>query len=169
MAFKFTRKMAQVRGQMREYHIVEHDGAVAMIPYQYGTITLVKQTRPAIGGKLLEIPAGSLEKGEHPFACAQRELAEETGWRAQTWHKLGELYLAPGYSSEILHLYLATDLSMGEQDLDDSEDIEVVHLPLREALRMAQMGEFRDAKTIAAIFHLQIWAQDRERLQSKAQ
>lgn len=168
MAFKFTSRMVKVKGKMREYHIVEHDGAVAIIPCQDGVITLVRQTRPAIREKLLEIPAGSLEKGENPFACAKRELAEETGWRAKTWHKLGELYLAPGYSSETLHLYLATDLSMGEQDLDDSEDIEVVDIPLREAFRMAQTGEFKDAKTVAALFHLQAWMREYGNLRSEA-
>lgn len=168
MAFKFTTRMMKVKGKMREYHIVEHDGAVAIVPCHDGVVTLVHQTRPAIGEKLLEIPAGSLEKGENPFGCAKRELAEETGWRAKTWHKLGELYLAPGYSSEILHLYLATDLSMGEQDLDDSEDIEVVELPLKEALRMAQTGAFKDAKTVAAFFRLQAWMREQETLRSQA-
>lgn len=169
MGFKFTRKMVKVKGKMREYHIVEHEGAVAIIPIQDGVITLVRQTRPAVNEKLLEIPAGCLEIGEHPLACAKRELAEETGFRAKTWHKLGELYLAPGYSSEVLHLYLATNLSMGEQALDDSEDIEVVYLPIQEALEMAETGGFKDAKTVAGLFHLQAWLENQGGLQSKAQ
>mgnify|MGYP000864637452 CR=1 FL=1 len=169
MGFRFTQKMVKVKGKMREYHIVEHEGAVAIIPIQDGTITLVRQTRPAVNGKLLEIPAGCLEIGEHPLACAKRELAEETGFRAKTWHNLGQLYLAPGYSSEVLHLFLATDLSMGEQNLDDSEDIEVVHLPLREAFKMAGTGGFKDAKTVAGLFHLQTWIENKDRLESKAQ
>ncbi len=169
MAFTFTRKMVEVKGKVREYHIVEHDGAVAIIACENGAITLVRQTRPAVGKRLLEIPAGSLEKDESPLACAKRELAEETGWRAKTWHKLGELYLAPGYSSERLHLYLATDLSMGEQHLDDSEDIEVIHVPLTEAFAMAEAWVLKDAKTVAALFHLRAWMQEQERLGSKAQ
>ena len=148
---------------MREYHVVEHGGAVAVVPIQDGQITLVKQPRPAVNHTLLEIPAGCLEQGEEPLACAKRELAEETGWRANTWHELGWIYQAPGYSSEVLYLYIATDLSMGEQDLDDSEDIEVVHLPVEEALAMARRCELRDAKTVAALFHLQNWLETHRR------
>lgn len=121
----------------------------------------MRQTRPAVNERLLEIPAGCLEPGEEPLACAKRELAEETGWRAKTWHELGWIYQAPGYSSEILYLYIATDLSSGEQDLDDSEDIQVVHLPVDDVLAMARRGELRDAKTVAALFHLQAWLEDR--------
>ncbi|NLJ85943.1 MAG: NUDIX hydrolase [Firmicutes bacterium] len=169
MAFQFTRKMVKIKGQLREYHIVEHHGAVAIIPWQDEMVTFVYQTRPAVGKKLLEIPAGALEKGEEPLEAARRELAEETGWRAKIWHRLGELYLAPGYSTEVLHLYLATDLSLGEQDLDDSEDIEVIHLPWREALIRAQTGSIKDAKTLAAFLHLEAWLQNQIKTESRAQ
>ena len=163
LPFRFTRKLVEVNGKVREYHVVEHGGAVAVVPIQDGQITLVRQTRPAVNEELLEIPAGCLEQGEEPLACAKRELAEETGWRANTWHELGWIYRAPGYSSEVLYLYIATDLSMGEQDLDDSEDIEVVHLPVEEALAMARRCELRDAKTVAALFHLQNWLETHHR------
>ena len=108
---------------------------------------------------LLEIPAGCLEPGR-TLICARE------GWRrdrleAKTWHELGWIYQAPGYSSEILYLYIATDLSMGEQNLDDSEDIEVVHMPVEDALAMARRGELKDAKTVAALFHLQNWLEKR--------
>lgn len=161
LPFRFTRKLVEVNGKVREYHVVEHGGAVAVVPIQDGQITLVRQTRPAVNEELLEIPAGCLEQGEEPLACAKRELAEETGWRANTWHELGWIYQAPGYSSEILYLYIATDLSMGEQNLDDSEDIEVVHMPVEDALAMARRGELKDAKTVAALFHLQNWLEKR--------
>lgn len=162
MAFRFTQKTAEINGELREYHVVEHDGAAAIIPWHKGKLTLVRQTRPAVERQLLEIPAGALEKGEDPLEAAQRELAEETGWRAKSWHKLVDLYLAPGYSTEVLHLYLATDLTMGEQNLDDSEDIEVVHLKLSEVLTEAENGNIRDAKTLVALFHLNAWLEEHE-------
>ena len=168
MAFRFGRKMVKINGKLREYHIVEHDGAAAIIPWHHGKLTLVRQTRPAVEQQLLEIPAGALEKGEDPLTAARRELAEETGWRARSWYKLGELYLAPGYSTEILHLYLATDLSLGEQNLDDSEDIEVVHMDWQEALAKARSGNIKDAKTLAALFHLEAWLREQAEDQSLA-
>ena len=157
VAFRFAQKTVEINGKLREYQIVEHDGAAAIVPWHQGKLTLVRQTRPAVEQQLLEIPAGALEKGEDPLEAAQRELAEETGWRARSWHKLAELYLAPGYSTEVLHLYLATDLTMGEQNLDDSEDIEVVHIELSEVLTRAENGNIRDAKTLAALYHLDVW------------
>lgn len=157
MAFRFTQKMVNINGKLREYSIVEHDGASAIIPWQKGKLTLVRQTRPAVGRKLLEIPAGALEKGEDPLEAAKRELAEETGWRGATWHSLGEFYLAPGYSSEILHLFLATDLQMGGQNLDDSEDIEVVHLALSQVKEKVLSGHIQDAKTLVALLYLHTW------------
>ena len=157
MAFRFTKKEVHINGRLREYHIVEHDGAAAIIPYHEGNLTLVRQTRPAVGGQVLEIPAGALEKRENPLLAAKRELAEETGWRAQSWHKLGEIYVAAGYSSEVLHMYLATELTMGPQNLDDSEDIEVVHLPLEDVLAMVKKGKIKDAKTLVALLQLESW------------
>lgn len=157
MAFRFTSKTVKVKGKMRQYHIVEHLGAVAILALQDNKLTWVRQTRPATGEMLLEIPAGSLEAGEDPLECAKRELAEETGWRARQWHKLGGFYVAPGYSSEFLHIFLATDLIPGPQNLDEGEDIEVVELSVAEAMKMADTGRLRDGKSLAALFYLQRW------------
>jgi ADP-ribose pyrophosphatase len=117
-----------------------------------GTVTLIRQLRPAAGGFLLEIPAGRLHPGEDPAACGLREMTEETGLRAERVDSLGIFRASPGVFDEVIHLYMATGLSQGEADPEQYEDIEMVRLPMGEALRMAADGRINDGKTIASLF-----------------
>jgi ADP-ribose pyrophosphatase len=125
---------------------------VVIVPLtQDGQVRMVRQYRSAIGDYLLELPAGTLEPGESPEQAAPRELAEETGDRAESWQRLAGFYTVPGICNEYLHLVLATDLTPGQKHLEFDELIEVVTLPLGEALAKAERGEIRDAKTIIGL------------------
>lgn len=133
---------------------VKHPGAVAIVPFDAkGRVLLIRQFRPALNADLVEIPAGTLEPGEPALACAKRELIEEIGFAAKKWKKLGAIALAPGYSSEIIHLYKAWDLSPAHAEQDEDEHIArpVAHSPaqLKAAVRA---GKIRDAKTLSGLF-----------------
>ncbi len=135
------------------YQIIRHPGGVGVLPlHDDGTVTLIRQLRPAAGGFLLEIPAGRLHPGEDPAVCGQREMTEETGLRAGRIDSLGIFRASPGVFDEVIHIYLATDLAQGEAEPEQYEEIETVRLPLPEALQMAATGEIDDGKTIAALF-----------------
>ncbi|HCA46877.1 MAG TPA: ADP-ribose pyrophosphatase [Armatimonadetes bacterium] len=139
-------------GQRSKREIVEHPGAVAAVPLTAdGEVILVRQWRHPVGEALLEIPAGTCEAGEEPLETIKRELIEEICRRAGRVEALASLHLAPGYSSELIHLYLATELAPEEGQCDPDEQIELVQMPLREALRMCRDGEMRDAKTVAGL------------------
>jgi NTP pyrophosphohydrolases including oxidative damage repair enzymes len=139
-------------GSTTRREIVRHSGAVAILPLDSdGRIVLVRQYRYAAGRTLLEIPAGTLEIGESPDVCAVRELQEEIGYRPGRLQKIGGIFVAPGYTTEYIHLYLATDLVPSRLDADDDEFFEVLHLPLSEVLARIKRGEIADAKTISAI------------------
>lgn len=132
--------------------IVEHPGAVAVVPLtDQGEILMVRQYRQPIKQVTLEIPAGKLDHQEEPFICAQRELEEETGHRAGDWRHLFTYFTTPGFSDEIMYVYLAKDLKATAQCLDEDEFIEVVSLPVAEARQMIDRGEIKDAKTIIGI------------------
>lgn len=135
------------------YQIIRHPGGVGVLPlHDDGTVTLIRQLRPAADGFLLEIPAGRLHPGEDPAACGLREMTEETGLRAGRIDSLGIFRASPGVFDEVIHLYMATGLSQGEADPEQYEDIEMVRLPIEEALRMSADGRINDGKTIAALF-----------------
>jgi ADP-ribose pyrophosphatase len=135
-------------GQRAYREIVKHPGAVAMVPLlPDGRVLLVRQYRTAAQRVLLEIPAGTLEPGEDPLEAAARELQEETGYRPGKLVRLGAEYTAPGYTSELIHLFLATELETARLEADDDEFIEVVSLPFEEALRRVVAGEIPDGKT----------------------
>ncbi len=132
--------------------IVETPGAVVIVPLTADDqVRMVRQYRSAIREYLLELPAGTLEPGESPEEAAPRELAEETGDRAMHWQRLAGFYTVPGICDEYLHLFLATGLSQGETNLECDEFIEVVTLPLDQALDMVARGEIRDAKTMIGL------------------
>lgn len=132
--------------------IVEHSGAVGIIALtDSGNIVLVKQFRKPVEDSLLEIPAGKIEKDEEADACALRELEEETGYRTSNMQKLISFYTTPGFSNEVIHLYLALDLDKGIATPDEDEYIEVVELSIQDALEMIELGEIKDAKTIIGI------------------
>ncbi|WP_298273099.1 NUDIX hydrolase [Geobacter sp.] len=135
------------------FQVVRHPGGVAVVPlHDDGTVTLIRQLRPSVAETLLEIPAGRLEPGEDPAACGLRELTEETGLSAGRLTPLGTIFTSPGVFDEVIHLYLATELTQGEADQEHYEDIETVRLPLAEAIRMAADGRICDGKTIVALF-----------------
>ncbi len=134
------------------FQIVRHPGGVGVLPlHDDGTVTLIRQLRPAVGGTLLEIPAGRLQPGEDPAVCGARELVEETGLSARELVPLGHFYPSPGVFDEVIHLFLGTGLSQGNAEPEKYEEIETVRTPIGEALRLAASGEIRDGKTMAAL------------------
>jgi ADP-ribose pyrophosphatase len=132
--------------------IVEHGDAVAIVPVSDGQVTLVRQQRVAAGGKVLELPAGILEAGESPLESARRELREETGLHAGEWVEVATFFSSPGFTDERIHLFIATGLEQGEASPDESEDIELVRMPLDEV--PALIEEVEDAKTLAGLLLL---------------
>lgn len=139
-------------GRIARREIVEHHGAVAIVPLiDADTVLLIRQYRQAVGEELLEIPAGTLEPGESPDSCAHRELEEETGYRAGQMRPLFSQYLAPGYSQEVLHVYLAESLQPTHQQLDEDELTELVPTPLDHVADMILQGTIKDSKTIAGL------------------
>src|SRR5262249_53096608 len=139
-------------GSESKREIVGHKGAVCIVPVRDdGDILLVKQFRLAAGKVLLEIPAGTRGVGEEPDARAARGLEEQTGSRATHLRPLFSAYLAPGYSTELIHAYLATDLTPSQAHTDADENVELVALPLAEIERRILAGEIQDSKTISAV------------------
>lgn len=148
----YVDKVRLPNGEKAEREVIEHMGAVGMVAVdEKGGIYLVKQYRHATGEELLEIPAGKLSPGEAPIDCAKRELMEEIGFEARDWEQLASFYTSPGFSNEMLYLYLATRLEKGQASPDDDEFLEVIHVPLGEALAMIGRSEIKDAKSIAGI------------------
>ncbi len=141
-------------GRLAERDVVEHPGAVAIIPVVEDKVVLVRQYRHAVGKVLCEIPAGTLKKDESPDVCAARELEEETGYVAESLRRLFHCCLAPGYSSEVIHVYLATGLRRTKPRTEADEFIEVISVTWEEALRMIMSNEIEDAKTISGILML---------------
>ena len=143
-------------GKMSQREIVEHRGAVAMVPLlDRETVILVRQYRRAAAGILLEIPAGTRDPGEDWELCARRELAEEINYAPGRMVKLYHSYQAPGYSTEVIHTYLALDLTPTEGHTDEDEFVEVVTLPLKEAIGRIRTGEIMDAKTISGLLYVE--------------
>jgi NTP pyrophosphohydrolases including oxidative damage repair enzymes len=132
--------------------VVEHPGGVTVIPVDdCGNVTAVRQFRYPFKKETLEVPAGKLEYGEDPYECAVRELGEETGITAGRIVSLGSIYPSPGFSSEVLHVYLALDLTSGESHPDEDEFLNVTKVPLSEFVDMIMRDEIRDAKTVVAV------------------
>jgi ADP-ribose pyrophosphatase len=134
--------------------IIRHPGAAAVVAVDGdGEVTLVRQYRHAAGGFIWEIPAGKLDAGEPPLACAARELREEVGLVAGQFTHLGSILTAPGFCDERIDLFLARDLTRVAQQLDPDEVISVIRMPLARAVGMIRGGEIQDAKTIAGLHH----------------
>lgn len=132
--------------------VVEHGGGVVIAAQnEQGEVLLVKQYRYSFDQTILELPAGRIEKGEDPYLAAQRELVEETGFRAGTWKALSNLYSAPGFCTEILYMYQASDLNFEGKCLDMDEETEVIKLSVAQAWELVRKGEIRDAKTVAGL------------------
>jgi ADP-ribose pyrophosphatase len=139
-------------GRETKFDIIEHGGSVIIVPLDKdGNLLFVRQYRHAAGKDLLELPAGTLEAGEDPGVCAAREIREETGFAADKIEKIGAFYLAPGYSTEFMHVYLAQELRHDPLEADDDEFLSVELIPFREAIEMAERGEMPDAKSLAAL------------------
>jgi ADP-ribose pyrophosphatase len=155
-------------GRETTKEIIEHPGAVAIIPILgNGKVLVVKQYRTAARRRMMEIPAGTLEADEAPLACAKRELIEETGYAAGRFTRLFSCYLAPGYSSEIIHFFLASQLVKTKARPTEDEFITVRAMDLDEALKAIERGKIIDAKTISALYYLAMH-QDKQRGLSKS-
>jgi len=141
---------AEGRESSREF--VVHPGGVSILAMPTPEeVLLVRQYRYPTGESLLELPAGTLEPDEEPLETAHRELMEETGYRARRMEFLSRYYTTPGFTSELMYLYRASDLTPGEQDLEDDESIEVVRISNSDAMDMVRRGEIRDAKTLVGL------------------
>lgn len=138
-------------GHRTTREIVEHPGAVAIVAWDGERVAMVRQWRHATGRALLEIPAGTLEPDEPPAETARRELAEEVGLAAATWEEGPRFYTAPGFCDELMHLYLATDLSAATGEADADEQIEASWLTRSDALAACDDGTIQDGKTLAAL------------------
>lgn len=140
------------RNKYSTREVVKHGGAVAILPVtKDNKIILVEQFRYAVNEETLEIPAGTLSKGEKQVDCAVRELKEETGYTSKDIKKLVSFYSTPGFSNEVVHLYIARKLSKGKKQLEWDEKIKVKYVSLTKALKMIKCGLIKDAKTIIAI------------------
>ena len=139
-------------GEEKERFILEHPGAAAAIPLLPGDrVLLVRQFRPAAGRMTLEVPAGKLEPGETPKESIRRELIEETGYRAGKVRHLRSYYPSLGISDEIIHVYLAEDLTPAGEPSGEEDGLEPVILPLAEVKRRIEAGEILDSKTVIAV------------------
>lgn len=132
--------------------VVEHRGAAAIVPLLQDKVVLVRQFRYAVGSELLEIPAGTLEQGEDPEACAMRELEEETGYKCDKLRKMLECFMAPGYSTEKIHFYLARNLELSKMRTEDDERIQTEAIPIATAMEKIRNGEIHDAKTVCGLY-----------------
>ena len=152
-AFKIRRDHLKTPdGRDTKFEIIEHGGSVVIIPVDSdGNIHFVRQYRHAAGADLLELPAGTRD-GDEPYEdCAAREIREETGMEAGKLQKVGEFYLAPGYSTEFMAVYLATDLKPNPLEADDDEFLEVEKLTMKDAMNLIKNGKMPDAKSLAAL------------------
>lgn len=136
--------------------VVHHSGGVAVLALDDdNNVMMVRQFRYPYAELLLEIPAGKLEPGEDPAACGRRELEEEAGCIAGDYRFLAKAYPTPGYTDEVLHIYIAKDLTFTRQHLDNDEFLTLLRLPYKKALEMCLNGEIKDAKTMIAILMYQ--------------
>jgi len=142
--------------------VILHPGAVVILPVLDAEhVVLLRNHRPVVNETLWEVPAGTLEPNEPIELCAQRELAEETGYTAARWRSLGFIYASPGVLDEKLHLFIAEELTAGTMRPEADEDLEPIVVPLREAIAMCLDGRIHDAKTITTLL---LW----ERMNSPA-
>lgn len=144
--------VALPNGRTTELEILRHPGASAVVPLKEdGRVVLIRQLRHAAGGFIYEIPAGKLDPQEDPRVCAARELEEEVGYCAGHLELLTSIWTAPGFTDEVIHIYLGTHLEVGKQNLDQDEVLEIVEWPLEVAMAKILDGTIRDAKTIIGL------------------
>jgi len=140
-----------IDGSTVERGVIDHPGSVLIVPLDREQVLMLSQYRVSLDRWILELPAGTREKQELWLECARRELREETGYRAQKWTELGQVWPAPGLTNEVMTIYLAQDLLPAPLEGDADEEIEVRPMPLDELARMALGGQMRDAKSIVGI------------------
>ena len=151
-----TEVLRYSNGREHELDLVRHPGAAAVVAVDGSNrVCFVRQYRHGIEDFLWEIPAGKLDRGEAPFDCAVRELAEETGVMARSWTPMGRYFPAPGIFTEVIHLYLARELEVGAASPDIDEELELEWLPLGEALGRVLRGDWNDGKTAMALMRAQ--------------
>lgn len=153
-AFRDTVRLPDGGHATREY--VVHPGAVVVVPLLEGPdgqtrIVLERQFRYPVGQVMVELPAGKLDAGEDPLVCGQRELLEETGYRAREWARAGQMHLAIAYSTEVIHIYFARGLSLGERQLDQGEFLEVFSASPEDLMAWCRDGQVTDAKTLSCM------------------
>jgi ADP-ribose pyrophosphatase len=145
-------EVEKISGIVTSREIVKHADCIAVVPVDdENCVILVKQYRRPVDKVLLEIPAGGIEDGEEPVQCVIRELQEEIGYRPGKVIKIGGIYSAPGYCTEYLHLFLAKDLKQSRLIAEDTDEIEVVRVPLSEIPGLIQRGDICDAKSVSAL------------------
>ncbi len=138
-------------GYEMDLALIEHPGSVVLVPMVGDDVLMVEQFRPVIGRKLIELPAGTLDADEPHVEAAQRELREETGYRAQTLTLLGDMLPSPGTSNEVMKIYLAQGLSEDPLPMDEDEEIEIRPMPLKMLVEMALQGKLTDAKSVVGV------------------
>jgi len=156
-----TERLRYPNGREYDLDFVRHPGAAAVVAVDgAGRVCVVRQYRHGIADFLWEIPAGKLDLGEAPQACAIRELSEETGVKAERWTSLGQYLPAPGIFTEVIHLYLARDLKVGTAAPDADEELELLWLPIADAMDKVLRCEWNDGKTAMGLwraqYHLQL-------------
>ena len=140
-------------GRCSQREIVKHPGGACILPVDdEGNCYLVRQFRSPFEKVMLEAPAGKIEKGEDPLFCASREITEETGLKAGKIESAGNIAATPGYCSEVISLFIGTDLSYGEAEPDENEYVSTVKMPLKEAIELADNGTINDAKTLVVLY-----------------
>ncbi len=148
----FTENITLPNGVTMDVDVIRHPGAAAIVPMMDdGRLLLLKQYRHAVGAFIWEIPAGTRDPQEDEMTCARRELTEETGYTARKMEKIGVITPLPAYSDERISIYLATGLTLSEQDLDDDEHLSVHPVKWQTAMAMIADGRINDAKTIASL------------------
>lgn len=153
-------------GSEGELEIIRHSGASAVVPLldeptqRDPRIVLIRQYRYAADGYVYEIPAGRLDEGESPLACAHRELEEETGYRAADIKPLTTVYTTPGFTDERIHLFLATGLTSGQERHERDEFLTLITRPLSQAMQLIERGEICDAKTVVALLFVAAFSRE---------
>jgi len=153
-ALRDTVRLPDGQQAVREFFV--HPGAVVVVPLLEGPdgqtrIVLERQFRYPVGQVMVELPAGKLDAGEDPLVCGQRELLEETGYRAREWARAGQMHLAVAYSTEVIHIYFARGLSLGERQLDQGEFLEVFSASPEDLMAWCRDGQVTDAKTLSCM------------------
>jgi 8-oxo-dGTP pyrophosphatase MutT (NUDIX family) len=140
-------------GNVADLEMIHHPGGAAVVAVDENSrVCLLRQFRHAANGWIWELPAGKIDNREPPFQTVERELEEEAGRKAGTWRSLGEYYSSPGVFTEVVHLFMATDLRAVDSSLEEHEVIEVHWKPFAQVLAMAHSGEIKDGKTLVGIF-----------------